>query len=79
MNNDKEYESVEKAYEAIDDNIDMVKERHDMEKMRNSYEGRRVKVKCAAELINEKIKSKDEEVQKIMKEIREMHAKEMSL
>ena len=63
MNNDKEYESDEKAYEDIDDNIDMVKERHNMEKIRNSYEGRRVKGKCAAELTNEKIKSKDEEAQ----------------
>ena len=75
INDDKEHESVENAHEAIDNNVDMIKERHNMEKMQNSYERRRVQGKCAAELINEKTKRKDEEVQKTMKEIRDKTCK----
>ena len=68
-NDDEEHESDEKAHEAIENNIDMANEKCNVKKMKS------VKGKHAAELMNEKLTSKDEVVEQTMKEIREKVSK----
>ena len=68
---DEDYESEEKAHETLENNREIIDDKCNVEHMKRGYVGGRIKGQDVAEIMTEKLKSKEEEVNKMLKDKRE--------
>ena len=71
QSDDEDFESEEKVHEGIDNHPKIIDERHDIENIKSGYVGGCIMGKDIEEIMTETLKSKEEEVKKILKDKRE--------